>query len=128
MSKVIYIKKPTVNIDFKTEDGELVESFEFDKTDDNIKSLITIQNKFFKRIGQLEASKKEFGVKELLKEMNVLIDEMLGEGAYDRLYELAGSWDLLIYYFVHICNAIAEETHANIMGDMDKLLSKYTNE
>lgn len=126
MAIVIQTKKPEVPIEFKDDQGKIIETFIFDKSDDAAKVIVQVENKVLKAIALGELKGDAYSTDDLLNDIKPLVNQMLGEDAFDRLYKLAGSWEIFMYYYVQICAGIREETNSNF-GTMESLLNDYLN-
>lgn len=123
MAKVINIRKPYIDIVFKDDDGAVVAEFKFDKTDDANQRILDVQNGILKSLGKAE-NDPNYTFDKLKEELRKALDSLIGEGAFDQLYELSGSWEIMLHYFVEICVAISEETHSNL-NEMNAAIAKY---
>lgn len=125
MAKVINIRKPHIDIEFKDDEGNVVLAFKFDKSDDAQQRILDVQNEVMASLSKAELD-EEYTIKKLNKDIERAFDSLLGEGSFNKLYELSPSWEIMIYYFVEICGAIAEETHTSF-DEMNVALEKYAS-
>lgn len=125
MAKVINIRKPVIDIEFKDDNGNLVAEFEFDKSDDAAQRILDTQNEMLAELVKAE-NDDDYSLKKLGDTMRKIMDNLLHEGAYDTLYEISPSWEIMLYYFIEICKAISEETNSNL-SEMNTAIEKYIN-
>ena len=123
MAKEIIIKKPFIDIDFKDDDGELIASFKFDKSDNASQRILDTQNEILKELALAETD-DEYTFNDLKDSMRKTMDNLLTEGAFDTLYKVSPSWEIMLYYIVQICKVVADETNTNF-NQMDDALAKY---
>lgn len=123
MAKEILIKKPFIDIDFKDDDGELIASFKFDKSDNASQRILDTQNEILKELALAETD-DEYTFNDLKDSMRKTMDNLLTEGAFDTLYKISPSWEIMLYYIVQICKVVADETNTNF-NQMDDALAKY---
>ena len=117
MSKVkpIYIKKAVIEIPLVDESGKTVHTIKFNKTDNNIERVESMRNQVLKDINALtEKSEDELTLDEVKKAIRNMIDGLIGEGTFNKLYELSPALDIVVYYFVEICKIIGQETQSNL--------------
>src|SRR5699024_4440805 len=93
----------------------------FDMSDDNIDNLFKAQETFEKEIAQIDNDDIE-GLKEMLRKTYDLI---LGEGAFDKVYELSPSVVILIRYFWAIFEGIVEEVEKRARQSKMQKVEKY---
>ena len=124
MAKQITIKKAYVPIDFVDDDGNIIESFRFDKSDDAAQRIIDVQNSVSASFAKAE-NDEDYSLDKLHVDLGKAVDSLLGEGSYEKLYDMSPSWEIMLHYFVAICTSIAEETNTNL-SEMNNAIDKYT--
>src|SRR5690625_3654060 len=77
----------------------------FDMSDDNIDKLFKAQEVFEKEVSKINNDDIE-GLKEMLRKAYTL---MLGNDAFDKLYDLSPSVVILTSYFLDIAKGIVDE-------------------
>lgn len=132
MARVINFTRNTiVPIEFKDQNGELIETFEFDKSDEGMAKLNDTQNKMLAVISHSENKPEEFTSERLLIEMKPIVDEMFGENAGERLHKMAGNWETFLNCFVTMCVEVRMEinqSELNTVKQTQALLNQYLNE
>ena len=132
MARVINFTRNTiVPIEFKDQNGDLIEKFEFDKSDEGMAKLNDTQNKMLAVIAQSESKPEEFTSEQLLSEMKPIVDEMFGENAGERLHKMAGNWETFLNCFVTMCVEVRMEinqSELNTVKQTQALLNQYLNE
>lgn len=93
----------------------------FDMSDDNIDNLFKTQETFEKEIAQIDNEDIE-SLKEMLRKTYDLI---LGEGAFDKVYELSPSVVILTRYFWAIFEGIVEEVEKRAGQSKMQKVEKY---
>lgn len=118
---VIKLQSNFIEFPFENEKGEVVLTLKFDKSDENFKQLEKTYDELNKKMGKIneqEESEVEQG-KEILKEA---VDQIFGEGSFDKMYQLSPSILLVFKYLVQMVEGIYQEI--NIDKDTE-LLKKY---
>ena len=125
MVKAIKIKKAVLEIPFVDDDGNEIVKFEFDKSDDSAERVARVKEELMESVAKAE-NDENYNLDKLSVDMKKAFDSLLGEGAYDKLYELSPSWEIMIFYFIQVCQAIGESTTSGL-DEMNEAIEKYSN-
>ena len=120
--KAIQLKKTVFEIPFNDEEGNEVLKLEFDRSDENIKRLYSSTDGIEKKLEVFEKSNNDDdfeGATTIVKEM---VDSILSEGSFDKLYKLNPSLQIVITYFYQIVIGIKEEL---VSEDIKAVVNKY---
>src|SRR5690606_24378151 len=117
MAIKIQTEKPVIPIEI----GEL--TFEFELTDENIHRLYQSENEFAKKRREVEGDDLE-AAKAMLKES---FDFLLGEGTFEKIYELSPSVIILTKYFYSIVDGLYEEIRKKAESASQSKVNKYLN-
>lgn len=118
--KPIEIRPTIIDIPFIDSDGNEVLKLQFDRSDDNVKKFYAVIPEMAEKINEIEANPDhDFDEKQFIGK---LADSFLGDGAFDKIYNLNNSTFTAAKYIYQIAIGIKEE-----MEDEDKkaVLSKY---
>lgn len=118
--KPIEIRPTVLNIPFVDNDGNEILRLRFDRSDDNVNNFYSIIPEMEEKIREIEENPgKDFDEREFIRR---LADSFLGDGAFDKIYEINKSTFTTAKYIYQIAIGIKEE-----MEDEDKkaVLNKY---
>ena len=94
---------------------------EFDMSDENIKKLFNSEHDIMKMIDEVD--KNDFDAqKEAVKS---IVDKLLGDGSFDKLYELSPSVFIIVDYFLQIAQGLKEEINKRLGNDNLSKAQKY---
>ena len=117
----ITTKKSYIPIPFEDEDGNELFELRFDMTDENISKIKKLYDDLEKR-GELPEDSTLEQQQDVSRES---IDTLLGDGAYDKIYEVSNKSLLLTNnYFMQISAGIMREIGAS---DTAAVLERYAN-
>lgn len=94
---------------------------EFDMSDENIKRLFDSENEIMKKISEVDSNDFD-AQKKAIKE---IIDAMLGDGSFDKLYNLSPSVFIVVEYFMQIAQGLKEEINKRLGNDNLSKAQKY---
>ena len=103
--KPIQLRKNKIHVPFVDDDGKVVAEFWVDKTDKGIQEL----DKAIAEVNKLAKKTREDNFEEMKSYMTKSVDVILGEGAFDKLYEFNPSIEIVTLYFVQVALGIQEE-------------------
>lgn len=120
--KAIQLVTNTIEIPFE-KDGEVLFTLYFDRTDENKKRL---QKAFKKLEGKMEVFEKKVEEDTALDEgisfVKDVANKLLGEGSFDKMYEVNPSFEIVAKYLYLIMIGIKEEFEEE---DLKAVESKY---
>lgn len=119
----IQVESTFIPIDFTDEDGNVLASFRFDKSDDAQLRIVEAQNKLLKSVG-LADSDSNYSLDNLKDDLEEALDTLLEPGSFKKLYSISPSWEIILFYMVKIFEVVAEQTHNNFSG-VNNSLAKY---
>lgn len=113
----IKLKKSTIDIPFVDDDGNVVLTLKFDKTD---KSIDDVLSKMQSLKSDLESKQHDSrdAVKEVLRDA---YNTLLGKDAFEKVYQISPSIETLAVYFVEICLGIKDE----MMSEQNNAINNY---
>lgn len=111
----IQTQSPTIPIEV----GSL--KLEFDMTDENIKRLYDTEKELQKQLNLIEDDDFDGNKKGVKK----VVDYILGEGSFDKLYELSSSTMITVEYFTQICAGLKEEIYKRTGQSQQDKVQKY---
>lgn len=120
--KTIQLDKTVIDIPFE-QDGEVVLTLHFDRSDENVKKFNKLQKELNTKMNQLE-KRKDLPIEEANKVIKDIADGILGEGAFDAMYKLNPSTMIVAKYLYLIAIGIKEELEAE---DLKAVEDKYLN-
>ncbi|GEN30232.1 hypothetical protein HNQ35_000065 [Cerasibacillus quisquiliarum] len=94
---------------------------EFDMSDENIKRLFDSENEIMKKISEVDSNDFD-AQKKAIKE---IIDATLGDGSFDKLYNLSPSVFIVVEYFMQIAQGLKEEINKRLGNDNLSKAQKY---
>lgn len=122
--KVIQLKKNVIDVPFQNEDGNIVLTLQFDRSDAHVKEFYALFEGLEKKIKRLEKNQEEPSWDEAEVTIKEMSDGMLGQGSYDKMYELNPSVAIVAGYLYIIAIGIKEELEAeDLKAVEDKYLS-----
>lgn len=130
MSNVIRIKTKedtVLKIPFVDEEGNIVLEFEFQKDDNSLQRLTDATNDSMARLAKAQSkldNGEDYSHTSLSKDLIQIIDNLVGEGSGQQLYDKTPSQEIMLYYFVEICRVIASNVQGNTT-DLEKAISKF---
>src|SRR5690625_4738943 len=90
-------------------------------SDENLKKLYDAENDILKMIDEVD--KNDFDAqKEAVKS---IVDKLLGDGSFDKLYELSPSVFIVVDYFLQIAQGLKEEISKRLGNDNLSKAQKY---
>lgn len=119
----IQVESTFIPIDFTDEDGNVLASFRFDKSDDAQLRIVEAQNKLLKSVG-LADSDSNYSLDNLKDDLEKALDTLLEPGSFKKLYSISPSWEIILFYMMKIFEVVAEQTHNNFSG-LNNSLAKY---
>ena len=120
--KTIQLDKTVIDIPFE-QDGEVVLTLHFDRSDENVKKFYKLQEELQTKIDGLE-KQKDAPLAEANKIIKKIADGILGDGAFDAMYKLNPSTMIVAKYLYLIAIGIKEELEAeDFKAVEDKYLS-----
>lgn len=93
----------------------------FDMSDENLQKLFDAEHDIMKKIDEVDKNDFE-GQKEAIKE---IIDALLGDGSFDKLYKLSPSVFIVVEYFMQIAQGLKEEVNKRLGNDNLSKAQKY---
>ena len=118
--KAIQLKKTVLDIPFE-ENGKTVLTLHFDRSDDNRKRFYGL---FKEMQGVIDNLSDDASVDEQISIVKRLADGILGDGAFDKMYNLNQSVLIVAQYLFQIAIGIKEELEAeDLKAVEDKYLS-----
>ena len=94
---------------------------EFDMSDENIKKLFNSEHDIMKMIDEVD--KNDFDAQK--KAIKEIIDALLGDGSFDKLYDLSPSIFIVVEYFMQIAQGLKEEINKRLGNDNLSKAQKY---
>ena len=121
--KAIQLVTNTIDIPFEDEKGKILFTLHFDRTDENKKRLMKSFEDLDEKMKELTA-KNEDGVTidEGVAFLKDTADKLLGEGSFDKMYEVNPSFEIVAKYLYLIMIGIKEEFEEE---DLKAVESKY---
>lgn len=113
----ININKAYIPIPFMDDNGETVFELRFYKTDENIEKIMNFDTDLL-----ADDEKKLENMEDQREFIKDIVDTTLGEGAFDKMYDLDGSLYNVVGYFEAIVEGIVKELG---YGDVEEALEKY---
>jgi len=117
MAIVIKQKTTVIPVEFEGTNGKTTHKFEFNATDDKLENFRKSLNESYKKIKSIDkneegltAEKQEIKMMSIIKET---LDDMCGEGAFEKLYKETKSKVIMVSYVFSIGEGLA--------GEIDKL-------
>lgn len=93
----------------------------FDMSDENIEKLFDSEHDIMKKISEVDKNDFE-AQKKAIKE---IIDALLGDGSFDKLYDLSPSIFIVVEYFMQIAQGLKEEISKRLGNDNLSKAQKY---
>lgn len=94
---------------------------EFDMSDENLQKLFDTEHDVMKKIDEVD--KNDFEAQK--KAISEIVDAMLGDGSFDKLYELSPSIFIVVEYFMQIAQGLKEEVNKRLGNDNLSKAQKY---
>lgn len=116
--KAIQLRKTTIDIPFMDGEKELF-TLHFDRSDKNIERLY---NDYDELIKNTESITEETPLEEVKPFVKDFTDSILGEGSFDKLYEISPSLQIVMIYIMQITIGIKEEVEQEDIKDLEKQL------
>ena len=102
----IKIKDNRIKFDFENDKGEIVETIYFDKYDENIGRFM----KKYKEIQNMQIDgAADNDVEQVREEIKGYMDDIFGQGAFDKLYAINPSVLIVATYFLEMATQLQEE-------------------
>lgn len=102
----IKIKDNRIKFDFENDKGEIVETIYFDKSDENIGRFM----KKYKEIQNMQIDgAADNDVEQVREEIKGYMDDIFGQGAFDKLYAINPSVLIVATYFLEMATQLQEE-------------------
>lgn len=121
--KTILIQTNKIEIPFNDKDGKTVLTLYFDKSDKNIQRFYDQ----YEEIQKLSAEMTENNVDEAKDYLKQVFDAILGEGSFDKVYDINPSIIVVAAYLLQIVEGIYQELQSTSGAGQD-VLKKYLNE
>jgi len=93
----------------------------FDMSDENIQKLFNSEHDIMKMIDEVD--KNDFDAQK--KAIKEIIDALLGDGSFDKLYDLSPSIFIVVEYFMQIAQGLKEEINKRLGNDNLSKAQKY---
>lgn len=93
----------------------------FDMSDENLDKLFDSEHEIMNTLSKVDKNDFEAQKKAIKK----IIDEMLGEGSFDKLYDLTPSVFIVVEYFMQIAQGLKEEINKRLGNDNLSKAKKY---
>lgn len=93
----------------------------FDMSDENLNKLFDSEHEIMNTLSEVDKNDFEAQKKAIKK----IIDEMLGEGSFDKLYDLTPSVFIVVEYFMQIAQGLKEEINKRLGNDNLSKAKKY---
>lgn len=122
---VIKLKSNLMKFDFENENGEVVETITFDKSDSNIKHFWEKYKEIQKM--QFVEEDEEANFETVTREVKGYMDDLFGEGSFDKLYALNPSILIVSTYFLQMATQIREEIDRDQQDEIIKQYAKKIN-
>lgn len=103
--KPIQLRKNQIHVPFIDEDNNVVAEFWVDKTDKGLQKL----DEALAEVNKLANQTNEENLEEMKVFMTKCVDAILGDGAFDKLYEFNPSIEIVALYFVQVALGVQEE-------------------
>lgn len=115
--KKIKLRQSIIPIGIYDEDDNLVLELQFDKSDENIK-------KFYDAYAEMQVSDGKYkdSIEDTKDYVKKYFDLMLGDGAFDKVYQLNQSIIIVVAYMMEISQYILDELDKD--AELD-ILNKY---
>lgn len=121
--RAIKLVTNTIDIPFEDEKGKVLFTLHFDRTDENKKRLMKSFEDLDEKMKELTAKKEdEITLDEGVAFLKETTDELLGEGSFEKMYEVNPSFDIVAKYLYLIMIGIKEEFEEE---DLKAVESKY---
>ena len=93
----------------------------FDMSDENLKKLYDADLDIRRKINEVDEN--DFEAQK--KAISEIVDAMLGDGSFDKLYELSPSIFIVVEYFIQISQGLKEEVNKRLGNDNFSKAQKY---
>lgn len=93
----------------------------FDMSDEKLDKLFDSEHEIMNTLSKVDKNDFEAQKKAIKK----IIDEMLGEGSFDKLYDLTPSVFIVVEYFMQIAQGLKEEINKRLGNDNLSKAKKY---
>lgn len=93
----------------------------FDMSDENLKKLYDADLDIRRKINEVDEN--DFEAQK--KAISEIVDAMLGDGSFDKLYELSPSIFIIVEYFIQISQGLKEEVNKRLGNDNFSKAKKY---
>lgn len=120
--KTILIQTNKIEIPFNDKDGNTVLTLYFDKSDKNIQRFYDQ----YEEIQKLSAEVTENNVDEAKDYLKQVFDAILGEGSFDKVYDINPSIIVVAAYLLQIVEGIYQELQST-SGAGEDILNRYLN-
>lgn len=127
--RAIRLVKNTIDIPFVDDEDNVIYTLHFDRTDENRKKLMKSIKELEKQYSKLDAkakSKKEDADEAFFDEATAFVkkttDDLLGEGSFDKMFEINPFIEAVAKYLYQIMIGIKEEFEEE---DLKAVESKY---
>lgn len=116
--KPIKVQKNYIDIPFVDDKtGETILELKFELSDEKAMELIKIRE---------ELADKEVKDYEGLKDgIKTMVDGLLGEGSFDKMFEITPVVKIVFQYFLAICEGITEELEERKLKQVNDELSEF---
>ena len=121
--KTILIQTNKIEIPFNDSEGNTLLTLYFDKSDKNIQRFYDQ----YEEIQKLSAEMTENNVDEAKDYLKQVFDAILGEGSFDKVYDINPSIIVVAAYLLQIVEGIYQELQSTSGAGQD-VLKKYLNE
>lgn len=124
--KPIRIQKNYIQVPFVDEEGNVVLELKFELTDDSLSVLLNKQQEIKNMIVEQDDNEDtDFAKSQLAEAYNAI----LGEGTFDKVYEINPSVIVLTSYLIQITEGLLNEIMQKMKADaMNKYISGNRNE
>lgn len=121
--RAIKLVTNTIDIPFEDEKGKVLFTLHFDRTDENKKRLMKSFEDLDEKMNELTAKNEDdVTIDEGVAFLKETADKLLGEGSFDKMYEVNPSFEIVAKYLYLIMVGIKEEFEEE---DLKAVESKY---
>jgi len=103
---VIKLKDNRVKFDFQNDNGEVIETIYFDKSDANVGRFM----EKYKEIQNMQVDgADDYNIDKVKEEIKGYMNDIFGDGAFEKLYAINPSVLIVSTYFLEMATQIQEE-------------------
>lgn len=116
----IKLKSNKIDIPFVNDEGETLLTLYFDKTDENYKKIMDLRETIYDL--QKETTDADKDIEDTKAYVKRIFDTILGDGSFDKVYEINPSVTTITSYTFNIVDGILEDMTRDMRSDV---LNKY---